>query len=69
LKAHILGFRITEVPVKWYGRKEGTSKLGSFSPNLGFIFFKLPRIGWRYGKVAIKLYFKFLFSRFKELLL
>jgi glycosyltransferase involved in cell wall biosynthesis len=66
LKAHILGFKITEVPVSWYGRKEGASKLGSFSPNLGFIFFKLPRIGWRYGKVAIKLYFKFLFSRIKS---
>jgi glycosyltransferase involved in cell wall biosynthesis len=66
LKAHILGFRITEVPVKWCGRKEGTSKLGSFSPTFRFIFLKLPKIGWRYGKVAIKLYFKFLFSRIKS---
>jgi hypothetical protein len=66
LKAHILGFKITEVPVRWYGRKEGMSKLGSFSPTLGFLFLKLPKIGWKYGKVAIKLYFEFLFSKIKK---
>jgi glycosyltransferase involved in cell wall biosynthesis len=67
LKAHILGFKIAEVPVSWYQRKEGTSKLGSFSPTLGFIFLKLPKIGWAYGKTAIKLYFKFLLSKIKKL--
>jgi glycosyltransferase involved in cell wall biosynthesis len=67
LKAHILGYKITEVPVSWYGRKEGTSKLGSFSPTLGFILLKLPKIGWAYGRTAIKLYFKFLLSKIKKL--
>jgi len=66
LKAHILGFKVTEVPVKWYGRKEGVSKLGSFSPTFTFIFSKLPKIGWAYGRTAIKLYFKFLFSKIKS---
>jgi glycosyltransferase involved in cell wall biosynthesis len=66
LKAHILGYKIAEVPVSWYGRKEGMSKLGSFSPTLGFILLRLPRIGWQYGKVALKLYFKFIFSRLKH---
>jgi glycosyltransferase involved in cell wall biosynthesis len=68
LKAHILGYKIAEVPVSWYGRKQGLSKLGSFSPTLGFILLKLPRIGWRYGKVALKLYFKFLFLKVKKLM-
>ncbi|MDI6825945.1 MAG: glycosyltransferase family 2 protein [Candidatus Aenigmarchaeota archaeon] len=67
LKAHILAYKITEVPVKWYRRKEGMSKLGSFSPTLGFIFLRLPRIGWRYGKITIKLYFKFLLSKIRKL--
>jgi glycosyltransferase involved in cell wall biosynthesis len=66
LKAHILGYKIAEVPVSWHGRREGMSKLGSFSPTLGFILLRLPKIGWAYGKIAIKLYFKFLLSKLEK---
>jgi glycosyltransferase involved in cell wall biosynthesis len=58
LKAHILGFKITEIPVDWENRRAGISKLGSFSPSIRFMLLDLPRIGWKYGAVAIKLYFK-----------
>lgn len=63
LKAHLLGAKITEVPVKWFGRKSGESKLGSFSFSLSFLTIKLPKIGWRYGVLALKLYFQFLFRK------
>jgi dolichol-phosphate mannosyltransferase len=63
LKAHILGFKIAEVPVRWFNRRAGMSKLGAFSPTLGFIFTGLPKIGWTYGKLASKLYAKYIFSK------
>jgi len=64
LKAHILRFKITEVPVSWYGRTKGESKFGSFS----FIYTvtKVPRIGYQYGTLALKLWFKFLSKRIRE---
>jgi len=43
LKAHILGFRSTEVPVNWYGRRKGEAKL------------KLSRNALVYGKRLLKL--------------
>lgn len=62
LKAHIEGFKITEVPVSWYGRKYGESKFISTS------FFsqlkKIPRIGYSYGSLGIKLWFTFLVKKF-----
>lgn len=64
LKAHILRFRITEVPVSWHGRTKGESKFGSFS----FIYTitKIPKVGYQYGMLALKLWFKFLSVRIKE---
>ena len=67
LKAHIFGYKITEVPVSWVNRTSGESKLGSFSFSLGFIFKKLPRIGMRYGAVAIRLYLIYLVTRLAKL--
>lgn len=52
LKAIIEGYKIGEVPVSWFGRKSGRSK---------FIF--LPKSGWQYGKLASKLWFKFLLKK------
>jgi len=60
-KAYILGFRIVEVPVSWDGRRKGESKFGSFSPI--FVLTKLPKIGYQYGMLALKLWFRFLFQR------
>lgn len=55
-KAKINGMKITEVPVSWSGRTHGESKLGSFSFSPKFLFCVLPKIGYRYTKVALKLY-------------
>lgn len=46
LKAHILGFKSFEVPVKWYGRKKGEAKL------------KLSENSFIYGKRLIKLFYR-----------
>jgi len=62
LKAYISRFKITEVPVKWFNRKSGESKLGAFSISIEFLLFKLPRIGWRYCVLASKLYLKYLYK-------
>ena len=64
LKAHILKFKIIEVPVSWHGRTKGESKFGSFS----FIYTitKIPKIGYQYGTLALKLWFKFLSKKIKE---
>jgi hypothetical protein len=63
LKAHINKNKITEIPVSWHNRtKGGESKLGSFmSPK--FLFLKLPRIGFSYGMLSLKLWFKFIKNR------
>jgi uncharacterized protein (TIRG00374 family) len=45
IKAHILGFRSSEVPVSWYDRTAGEAKL------------KLSRNGWIYGKRFMSLFF------------
>jgi uncharacterized protein (TIRG00374 family) len=45
IKAHILGFRSSEVPVHWYDRTEGEAKL------------KLSRNGSIYGKRFLNLFF------------
>lgn len=68
LKAHINKYKIAEVPVSWHDRgKMGKSKLGSFvSPK--FIFFKLPRIGFSYGMLSLKLWFEFIKSRLSSIL-
>jgi glycosyltransferase involved in cell wall biosynthesis len=68
LKAHIYGYKITEVPVSWVNRKSGESKLGTFNLSFQFLFLKLPRIGFRYGMVALKLYFIYLISRLTKIL-
>jgi glycosyltransferase involved in cell wall biosynthesis len=60
LKAHFLGYKITDVPVKWLQRKGGKSKMGSFSFSFKSVFIQIPRHGWNYGVLAIKL-----FSRYK----
>ena len=67
LKARIAGYKITEVPVSWSGRKreEGESKFGSFS--FKFVFSKLPVIGYRYGKLALSLWMGFLSERIRRL--
>lgn len=67
LKAHIKNFRITEVPVSWHEREDDTeSKFGSFiSPS--FIFFKLPKIGFSYLELSLKLWFKFLFKFLRQI--
>ena len=64
LKAHINRYRIAEVPVSWHDRNNrGESKFGSFiSPK--FLFFKLPKIGYHYGSMSLKIWFKFILSRF-----
>jgi len=58
LKARILNFKITEVPVSWRGRIGGKSKFGSFS--FFYTITKVPKIGYQYGMLALKLWFKFL---------
>lgn len=45
LKAHILGFRAVELPVQWSGRDKGEAK------------FRLGRMGHRYGRRLLKLFF------------
>ena len=67
LKAHIFGYRIAEVPVSWVNRRSGESKLGTFNFSLKFLFLKLPRIGVRYGLVALKLYSIYLISRLAKM--
>ena len=67
LKAQIFGYKITEVPVSWVNRKSGESKLGSFSLSFSFIFFKLPRIGLRYGMIALRLYLIYLVVRLSKI--
>jgi len=63
LKAHIKNFKITQIPVDWRGRSEKESKFGLFkSPK--FLFFKLPKIGYSYLWLSLKLWFKFISSRF-----
>jgi hypothetical protein len=66
LKARIQGFRITEVPVNWRGRKkdEGLSKFGSFS--LIFILTKLPVIAYAYVVLAFKIWLGFLAKKIKK---
>ncbi|HLF23034.1 MAG TPA: flippase-like domain-containing protein, partial [Burkholderiales bacterium] len=44
LRAHILGFRATEIPVVWHGRDKGEAK------------FNVRRMGWRYGRRLGKLF-------------
>ena len=58
LKARVYGFKLTEVPVSWSGRKKGESKFGSFS--FKFVIIKMPTIGYRYSMLGIKLWLKFL---------
>jgi len=58
LKAHILNFKITEIPVSWHGRIGGKSKFGSFS--FFYTVTKVPKIGYQYGMLALRLWFKFL---------
>lgn len=62
LKAYIMGLKITEVPVSWSGRKRGygESKFGSFTSKI--LLVQIPRIGYSYGMLALKLWFKFLFK-------
>lgn len=62
LKAYINGYKITEVPVSWRDRGNiGESKLGSFiSPK--FIFLKLPRIGFAYVIISLKLWLNFIYK-------
>jgi len=67
LKAHIYGYKITEIPVSWVNRKSGESKLGTFNFSFEFLFLKLPRIGLRYGFVALKLYSIYLISRLTKI--
>jgi len=64
LKAHILEFKISEVPVSWHGRIKGESKFASFS--LVSVFTKIPRIGYQYGILALRLWLKFLSNRIKK---
>lgn len=45
LKAHILGFRSAEVPATWTGRARGEAK------------FRVGRMGHRYGRRLLKLFF------------
>jgi len=63
LKGLINNFKIVEVPVSWHNRKKGygVSKFGSFS--ITFVIIKLPKIGWAYGKLALKLWLEFLNKR------
>lgn len=65
IKAYIVGFRITEVPVNWVNRKSGKSKLGLFNISFRFLFYQLPRIGLRYCATAMKLYLQYVFSKFR----
>jgi len=65
LKAYIKKFKITEVPVSWYNRKQGKSKLGSFSFSSNFILKRLPQIGFRYGLLALRLYVNYLLSKLR----
>lgn len=58
LKAKINDYKITEVPVSWTERKSGNSKFGSAV--------KLPKLGYKYGAIAIKLWFQFIISRIKK---
>jgi uncharacterized protein (TIRG00374 family) len=44
LKAHVLGFKSSEVPVRWYGRRKGEAKL------------KLSRNALIYGRRLLKLF-------------
>jgi len=66
LWAQIHEFKITEVPVSWHGRTKGESKFGSFS--LVFVVTKAPKIGYQYGILALKLWFKFLHRKVKKIL-
>jgi len=59
LKAHFLGYKIVDVPVKWHQRKGGKSKMGSFSLSLKSIFIQVPKCGWDYGKLALKIFFRY----------
>jgi len=63
LKGLINNFKIIEVPVSWHNRKRGygVSKFGSFS--IAFVIMKLPKIGWSYGKLAVRLWLEFLNKR------
>ena len=67
LKAHIYGYKIAEVPVSWVNRRSGESKLGTFNFSFEFLFLKLPRISFRYGMTALKLYFIYLINRLAKI--
>ncbi|MDI6826243.1 MAG: glycosyltransferase [Candidatus Aenigmarchaeota archaeon] len=60
LKAHIMGFKITEVPVSWSGRREGKSKFGSF--------FAVIKVGFMYVKLSLILWLKFYSKVFQKTL-
>jgi glycosyltransferase involved in cell wall biosynthesis len=60
LKAKLFDFSMAEVPSVWYGRTSGESKLGSFKISPKSLFSELPKIGWRYGKIAAIVYWKFI---------
>ena len=61
LKARVAGMKIDEVPVSWNGRQDESkgSKFGSFK-SVKFILIKLPRIGYDYGMLSLKLWVQFL---------
>jgi len=59
LKAHFLGYKIIDVPVKWFQRKSGKSKMGSFSFSFKSVFIQIPKHGFNYGMLALKLFSKY----------
>jgi glycosyltransferase involved in cell wall biosynthesis len=59
LKAHFLGYKMTDVPVKWLQRKRGKSKMGSFSFSPKSIFIQIPMHGLNYGLLALRLFFRY----------
>jgi len=59
LKAHFLGYKIADMPVKWIKRKGGKSKMGSFSFSFKSIFIQIPKHGWNYGMLALKLFLRY----------
>jgi len=63
LKAHFLGYKITDMPVKWFQRKSGKSKMGSFSFSFKSIFIQIPRHGFNYGMLALKLFLRYKLKR------